>query len=274
MVVVAALLISLDPMLGLLAIVLVPAGVGVSMAVFHSTRKWWQKVWRADMRVRMEVGDYVEHSRLVQFYVGRAGVTDALRGRVENAREANWDAAARGPVYFAVIAAAIGTIVPVLLFVGVRQVMAGQVNLPTLVVFMTYAAQLYSPVTFLGRSLRELAQSWISGLDVFGLLDMMSPAAEPEQGPTLMPRPESASLMAVEMSRVSFVYTCSRNAHGSITKMPNSKNPGRPPVRQRRAEALRRRFHTNGTKTTVVKANRAKRNQKAGMTATTDLVTQ
>ena len=180
MVFVAILLFALDAKLALLAVLAIVPSVLSSMLVFRMTRKWWRKSWRAGMHLRLDVAEYVQHTRIHQFFLGPSAVSLRLSDRVSEAFVAARLAATKGPVYTAIVTGVATSMIPILWFIAVLQVMGGETRLSVIVVFMAYVAQLYTPINSLGVSLQQAAGSLVSGMDLFALHDLLESASREE----------------------------------------------------------------------------------------------
>jgi ATP-binding cassette subfamily B protein len=209
MVMIGTLLFELDRSLAWIAVLAIIPSTVVSMTVFQSTRKWWQKTWRTTMTLRSEVAEFTQHRDVMQFFVGSQQVRDRLWKRVEDTFGATWKAATKGPVYFAIINAVVGSVVPLLWFIAALQVMDGQVRLAVVVVFMAYVAQLYTPITSLGMSLQQASRSLVAGMDLFALQDLLDRPST-DSVPRDHRGPPSVLPPAVAVRNMSYSYVAAR----------------------------------------------------------------
>ncbi|MDN5918298.1 MAG: ABC transporter ATP-binding protein/permease [Pseudonocardia sp.] len=130
------------------------------------------------------------------------------------------------------LVAALGVAAVVL--VGARQVLAGQLSLGSLVVFLSYLASLYSPIQGLGRLTATVSRALVGAERVLEVLDTPVELTERVGAPALPP-PVSGT---VTFSQVSFAYTPGHPVLHRVTcrshparwsRWSDAPRPGRPP---------------------------------------------
>ena len=181
--VIAGFLIHLSGWLGLLALLPVVPAVAVSAGLYGTVHRWWHRTWISGMQLRRTFSDYVVHQLTFQFFESPDRTEQRLFAAVRRAYSANLSTAIKAPLSYGLLSGITLSTTTVLWFVGTRRVMTHRIDLPTLVVFMAFAGQLYAPITTLGVTLRQLVKSLTSARDLFALERAMTDPATPHSTP-------------------------------------------------------------------------------------------
>ncbi|WP_306117810.1 MULTISPECIES: ABC transporter ATP-binding protein [unclassified Roseitalea] len=182
----AVMLLMTDPLLALVALSFVPVvGVVSSFSQLRLRRTW------LELQERLGVLSRVMEENLAGVRVVRAFA--AQHHEMNKFRGASVDALglAHERVRLRVGAAAIMTLsfmtaMGLVLWVGGRQVLAGEMTLGTLATFLTFMTILQMPVRQLGMLVNAFARTSTCGSRLFGLLDLEPAVQDPPGAPALV----------------------------------------------------------------------------------------
>lgn len=170
-VLVLAVLVVFNPLLALVALTVVPVLIAFAMRQRRLVRSAQQDARAESGRLAGVTVDLVRNVRAIQAFSGGPSSSSLFRQRNEALLGANLTAvtveARWTPVADVVLAVGSGLV----LVIGGRQVIAGNLSTGDLLVVMTYISALYSPVRGLSRLSGVLAKSSASAVRVREVLD-------------------------------------------------------------------------------------------------------
>jgi len=191
----------IDFQLALVALVVGPVLFVVSRTFDRRTRHRYDFLRQLDARALAIVQEVLGALRVVKAFgreereqerfVSHAGVTASARMRLSLAEG----------MFGVLINLTLGAGTALVLFIGVRNVLAGSLTTGAFLVVLSYLSQLYRPLEAISHQVASLQDSLASVRRAFALLDEMPDVAERPQA-----RPIARAVGAVEFQDVSFTY--------------------------------------------------------------------
>lgn len=191
----------IDFQLALVALVVGPVLFVVSRTFDRRTRHRYDFLRQLDARALAIVQEVLGALRVVKAFgreereqerfVSHAGVTASARMRLSLAEG----------MFGVLINLTLGAGTALVLFIGVRNVLAGSLTTGAFLVVLSYLSQLYRPLEAISHQVASLQDSLASVRRAFALLDEMPDVAERPQA-----RPIARAVGAVEFQGVSFTY--------------------------------------------------------------------
>ena len=191
----------IDFQLALVALVVGPVLFVVSRTFDRRTRHRYDYLRRLDARALAIIQEVLGALRVVKAFgreereqerfVRHSGATASARMRLSLAEG----------MFAVLVNLTLGAGMALVLFVGVKNVLAGSLTTGVFLVVLSYLSQLYRPLETISHQVASLQDSLASVRRAFELLDEMPDVAEPPR-----PRPLGRAVGAVEFQEVSFTY--------------------------------------------------------------------
>ncbi|MCA1680195.1 MAG: ABC transporter ATP-binding protein/permease, partial [Actinobacteria bacterium] len=176
---------SIDWQLALVALTVSPVLLTLTIGFRRRLREGWGNERNLDSSAMTVVQEVLAGLRVVQAF----GQEDREHGRYVERSVAGTRMRIRLAIADGVFALLMGLTVAIgtaaVLYIGVRHVQEGAITLGSLLVVMTYLAQIYQPLTTIAQSITSLQQSLASAERALFVLDQEPDVADP-------PRPISS----------------------------------------------------------------------------------
>ena len=175
---------------------------GAATVVFvRFIRGFYRRARRALAALTAHIAEYVQGIEVVQHhaYQGHA------RARLDELQRERYRAEAAGSLlnagFWASFACGEVVAAALVLWVGVERVLAGVMTLGTLVVFLEYVRQVFTPLQLLSEFVSQVQQGLVAAERVFGILGQRPRAPDP---PDALPDPHLRQALTVEELRFAY----------------------------------------------------------------------
>jgi ATP-binding cassette, subfamily B, bacterial len=195
----------IDWQLAIIAILVLPLLLGASQLYRGPARKAWGQVKNRESVAMSVPQEVLGAIRVVKAFGQERREEDRFRHHANESLRAHVRAVFLEAGFGIIVAIAIGGGTAAVLLVGVRHVQSGVLSLGSLIVVMTYIAQLFKPLETLSKTIGTLQSSLASAERAFALLDELPDVPEKKSA-----RPLRHALGQVVFRNVDFGYNPER----------------------------------------------------------------
>lgn len=175
---------------------------GVATAVFvRFIRGFYRRARKALAALTAHIAEYTQGIEVVQHHAWEPHA----RARLDDLQRERYSAEAAGSLLNAVFWASFATgevvTAALVLWVGVERVLTGLMTIGTLVVFLEYMRQVFTPLQLLSEFVAQVQQGLVAAERVFGILGQSPRAPDP---PDALPDPHLRQALALEDVRFAY----------------------------------------------------------------------
>ena len=191
----------IDGVLALFALAVVPVLLLITWASGHRLRGGWEKTKDLESTAYTHTQEVLTGLRVVKAFGQEEREASRFVSRSGEGMQARVRLAAIDGLYGLLFGLTVGLGTALILFLGGRQVLAGQIQPGELVLVLGYLAQLYVPVQVISKSVTSMQSALASAGRAFSLLDEAPEVAERRDA-----RPLGRAAGAVAVRNLSFSY--------------------------------------------------------------------
>jgi ABC-type multidrug transport system fused ATPase/permease subunit len=215
----AAVMIVIDPLLAALALAPMPFLVAVATRYSRRNRPAQQEVQQRVAELTAGAEESVSGIRIVKAFARERHMLERFRGSVDRVFQQSMYSTRLQAFYSPLMGFLPNVGLAVVLFVGGRQVIDGELSLGAFTAFYAYLIMLTGPVRWLGMSLSMAQRAIASGNRFFEILDRKPEMTSPPGAP---PLPKGGG--RVSLQRVTLRYD---GAEPALTGVDLDVEPGR-----------------------------------------------